>query len=104
MTLSILAFEKWSSASTIELFYRLASYTYGPLLGLFAFGILSKKEVCDRVVPVVAVVAPALCALLDAFSQEWLGGYTFGFEILLLNAGFTIVGLLLFSQRTEQKK
>ena len=104
LTLSILAFEKWSSASTIELFYRLASYTYGPLLGLFAFGILSKREVCDRVVPVVAVVAPALCALLDAFSQEWLGGYTFGFEILLLNAGFTIVGLLLFSQRTEQKK
>ena len=104
LTLSILAFEKWSSASTIELFYRLASYTYGPLLGLFAFGILSKREVCDRVVPVVAVVAPALCALLDAFSQEWFGGYTFGFEILLLNAGFTIFGLLLFSQRTEQKK
>ena len=104
LTLSILAFETWSSASTIELFYRLASYTYGPLLGLFAFGILSKREVCDRVVPVVAVVAPALCALLDAFSQEWFGGYTFGFEILLLNAGFTIFGLLLFSQRTEQKK
>ena len=104
MTLSILAFEKWSSASTIELFYRLASYTYGPLLGLFAFGILSKRAVCDRVVPVVAVVAPALCGLLDAYSQEWFGGYTFGFEILLLNAGFTIVGLLLFSHRTEQKK
>ena len=104
MTLSILAFETWSSASTIELFYRLASYTYGPQLGLFAFGILSKRAVCDRVVPVVAVVAPALCALLDAFSQEWFGGYTFGFEILLLNAGFTIFGLLLFSQRTEQKK
>ena len=104
LTLSILAFETWSSTSTIELFYRLASYTYGPLLGLFAFGILSKREVCDRVVPVVAVVAPALCALLDAFSQEWFGGYTFGFEILLLNAGFTIFGLLLFSQRTEQKK
>ena len=104
LTLSILAFEKWSSASTIELFYRLASYTYGPLLGLFAFGILSKRVVCDRVVPVVAVVAPALCGLLDAFSQEWFGGYSFGFEILLLNAGLTIVGLLLFSHRTEQKK
>ena len=104
LTLSILAFEKWSSASTIDLFYRLASYTYGPLLGLFAFGIFSKREVCDRVVPVVAIVAPALCGLLDAFSQEWFGGYTFGFEILLLNAGLTIVGLYLFSHHTEQKK
>jgi Na+/proline symporter len=104
LTLSVLAFEKWSSASTIELFYRLASYTYGPLLGLFAFGILSKRAVCDRVVPVVAVAAPALCGVLDAFSQEWFGGYTFGFEILLLNAGFTIVGLYTFSHHPEQKK
>lgn len=104
LTLSVLAFEKWSSASTIELFYRLASYTYGPLLGLFAFGIFSKRVVCDRVVPVVAVAAPAICGVLDAFSQEWFGGYTFGFEILLLNAGFTIVGLYTFSHHPEQKK
>jgi Na+/proline symporter len=104
LTLSVLAFEKWSTTSTIDLFYRLASYTYGPLLGLFAFGIFSKRVVCDRVVPVVAVVAPVLCGVLDACSQEWFAGYTFGFEILLLNAGLTIVGLLLFSHRSEQKK
>jgi Na+/proline symporter len=103
LTLSILAFERWSSASTIELFYRLASYTYGPLLGLFAFGIISKRVVCDRVVPVVAFVAPALCGVLDAFSQEWFNGYTFGFEILLLNAGLTAAGLYLVSHRTAQK-
>ena len=104
LTLSILAVEKWSSASTIDLFYRLASYTYGPLLALFAFGIFSKREVRDRVVPAVAVAALLLCGVLDAFSQEWFGGYEFGFEILLLNAAFTIVGLLIFSHRPEQKK
>jgi Na+/proline symporter len=100
----VLVFERWSSASSIELFYRLASYTYGPLLGLFAFGVLSKRAVCDRVVPAVAVAALLLCGVADHFSQELFGGYTFGFEILLLNAGITIVGLLLFSQRAEQKK
>lgn len=95
----VLAFERWSTASSIELFYRLASYTYGPLLGLFSFGILSKREVCDRAVPVVAIVAPLISALLDYFSTEWFNGYEFGFEILLLNAALTTLGLLLFSKK-----
>ncbi len=103
LLLLILAFEEWSTASSIELFYRLASYTYGPLLGLFAFGVLTKREVCDRVVPAVVVVAPLLCALLDIFSQEWFGGYKFGFEILLLNAAFTMFGLQLFSHKPKKK-
>ena len=98
----VLAFERWSSASTIELVYRLASYTYGPLLGLFAFGVASKRKVCDRAVPVIAVVAPLLCALLDYNSQAWFGGYSFGFEILLLNAAFTILGLQLFSHNPKK--
>ena len=100
----ILAFEKWSTASTIELFYRLASYTYGPLLGLFAFGILSKREVCDKAVPVVVVITPLLCALLDYNSTIWFNGYEFGFEILLLNALFTMVGVFLFSRRTLKNR
>ena len=95
----VLAFERWSTASSIELFYRLASYTYGPLLGLFSFGILSKREVCDRAVPFVAIVAPLISALFDYFSKEWFNGYEFGFELLLLNAALTMLGLLLFSQK-----
>lgn len=98
----VLAFERWSTASSINLFYRLASYTYGPLLGLFAFGLLSKREVRDKLVPVVVLLSPMCCALLDIFSKELLGGYEFGFEILLLNAMFTIVGLIFLSK--PQKK
>ena len=104
LLLLVLAFEKWSTASSIELFYRLASYTYGPLLGLFAFGVLSKREVCDRAVPVVAIVAPIICAVLDHFSQVWFNGYEFGFEILLLNAAFTIFGLLVFSRKSTTNR
>ena len=95
----VLAFERWSTASSIALFYRLASYTYGPLLGLFAFGLISKRAVCDKGVPAVVVVAPLLCGVCDIFSKELFFGYEFGFEILLLNGAITMVGLLLLSKR-----
>ena len=93
--LLVLAFEQWSSDSTINLVYRLASYTYGPLLGLFAFGVLSKRAVRDRVVPAVVILAPLFSLVLDLNSEAWFGGYNFGFELLLVNATFTIVGLYL---------
>ena len=101
MTLLILAFERWSSASTIELFYRIASYTYGPLLGLFAFGLLSKRTLSDRFAPAIAV-APLLCGVLDLLSPKIFNGYKFGFEILLLNSAITMLLLLFISKkRTE---
>ena len=99
----MLVFERWSNDSAINLFYRLASYTYGPLLGMFAFGIFTKRQVRDRWVPLVVVLAPALSFLLDHYSQQLFGGYKFGFEILLVNAAFTMLGLLLLSRRTEKK-
>ena len=102
LTLLVLAFERWSSASTIDLFYRIASFTYGPLLGLFVFGILSKRRVNDRFVPVV-LVAPIVSFLLDHFAPQLFGGYTFGFEILLLNAGLTMLGLLVISERPTKQ-
>jgi SSS family transporter len=97
--LLVLAFEQWSSDSTINLVYRLASYTYGPLLGLFAFGVLSKRAVRDRVVPAVVLLAPLFSLVLDLNSEAWFGGYNFGFELLLVNATFTIVGFYLSSLR-----
>ena len=97
--LLVLAFDRWSSDSTINLVYRLASYTYGPLLGLFAFGLLSKRTVRDGVVPVVVLLAPLLSLILDLNSEVWFGGYSFGFELLLVNATFTIVGLYLSGLR-----
>ena len=99
LLLAVLSFERWSTASSIELFYRLASYTYGPLLGLFVFGLLSKREVYDRAVPIVVLAAPLLCGVLDFFSAEFFGGYRFGFEILLLNGAVTVLGMLAISRK-----
>lgn len=99
LLLAVLAFERWSTESTIDLFYRLASYTYGPLLGMFAFGVLSVRKVRDRFVPVVVVAAPLLCALCDHFSERLFCGYQFGFEIVVLNAALTTAGLWIISKR-----
>ena len=99
MALCIVLFSVLNSTSTIDAVYRLASYTYGPLLGLFCFGILSKKAVRDRWVPLVCVLAPALCLVLDLNSQAWFNGYHFSYELLLLNAGFTALGLLLLRKK-----
>ena len=99
MALCIVLFSVLNSTSTIDAVYRLASYTYGPLLGLFCFGILSKRAVRDRWVPLVCVLAPALCLVLDLNSEAWFGGYHFSYELLLLNAGFTALGLILLRKK-----
>lgn len=99
MAVCIIVFSVLNSTSTIDAVYRLASYTYGPLLGLFFFGILSKKAVRDRWVPLVCVLAPALCLVLDLNSEAWLTGYHFSYELLLLNAGFTALGLLFLRKK-----
>ena len=93
MALTIIIFNALNSTSAIDAVYKVASYTYGPLLGLFAFGIFSKRAVRDRWVPLVALLAPALCLVLQLNSERWFGGYTFSYELLLLNAAFTILGL-----------
>lgn len=95
----IFLFEWWGNNSAIELFYILSSYTYGPLLGMFAFGVFSKRNVRDNLVPLVAIIAPLICFVLDHNSKSWFGGYEFGFEILLLNAALTIGGLYCVSKK-----
>jgi len=99
MAVCILVFAALNSTSVIDAVYRLASYTYGPILGLFAFGILFKVPVRDRLVPVAAILAPVLCLVLDLNSEAWFGGYHFSYEILLLNALFTMAGLALLVRR-----
>ena len=93
MAACILVFAALNSTSVIDAVYRLASYTYGPILGLFAFGICCKRKVRDGWVPLVAIAAPLLCLVLDLNSVAWLGGYHFSYEILPLNAIFTMAGL-----------
>jgi Na+/proline symporter len=92
--LVILLFKTVNSTSLIDAVYIIASYTYGPLLGLFAFGLLTKYVVNDYYVPYIAVASPLLCYLLDYGVGQWTG-YRFGYELLMLNALFTFTGLWL---------
>ena len=89
----IIVFHLLDTKSAIDAVYKLASYTYGPILGMFAFGIFCKREVRDRWVPLVAVLAPVLCFILQSNSERWFGGYKFSYELILINALFTIIGL-----------
>lgn len=93
MVVVIYVFNLLNNTSTIDAVYKLASYTYGPILGMFAFGICCRKKVRDRWVPLVAVIAPVLCLILQTHSEQWFGGYKFSYELLLLNALFTVIGL-----------
>ena len=98
MALTILLFNALNSTSVIDAVYRLASYSYGPILGLFAFGLLSRRRVRDRLVVPVAVLSPLLCLVLDLNSVAWFNGYHFSYELLLMNAAFTMTGLFLISK------
>ena len=99
MGVTIVVFNLLNNTSAIDAVYKLASYTYGPLLGLFVFGILTRWKVRDRWVPLVAFLAPLLCLVLQLNSERWFGGYKFSYELLLLNAGFTFLGLCLLRRR-----
>lgn len=99
MTLIIIAFGRWSSAGVITLIFTMASYTYGPLLGMFAFGLLTRREVRCGVIPILAIAAPTICYILATHSEQWLAGYRFSYEILILNAAIVFLGLWLFSRR-----
>lgn len=105
MGICIYIFNAVNNTSVIDATYILASYTYGPILGLFAFGMLVKRPVRDRFIPVVAILAPIISFVFDHNSEIWFGGYKFGYEILLLNALLTMVGLslLIIPQSKESK-
>ena len=98
MGLVILVFYAISNSDAISAVYTLASYTYGPILGLFAFGMMCKADVRDRLVPIVCIAAP----IISYGVQWWLKqqyDYTLGFELLLLNAALTMLGLALLIKR-----
>ena len=95
--LCIAIFHVAGSGTIIDTIYRLAGYTYGPLLGLFGFGLFTRRKVIDRAVPYIAVASPIICALLDYLAPA-LWGYHFSYELLLLNASLTFFSLLLCSK------
>jgi len=104
MFLVIVLFRFINNESVVTAVFKVAGYTYGPLLGLFAFGILTKKQVKDRFVPILGLLSPVLTYIININSVEWLGGYKFGFELLLLNGLIMFIGLLLLTKRQSKPK
>lgn len=99
ITAIILLFERFSSAGAITLIFTMASYTYGPLLGLFAFGILTRRMPRRWSIVAAAIASPMLCYILATHSAEWFAGYRFSYELLIVNAATTLLILALFSRR-----
>ena len=90
---------KWvNDPSMISVILKVAAYTYGPLLGLFSFGILTKRKVIDKFVPIVCVLAPIICFFLDKFQKDIFGKYEIGLELLIINGLLTFIGLYLISK------
>ena len=92
--LIILAFKAVNDKSVIDAIYLIASYTYGPLLGLFTFGLFTKRHPIDRFVPYICIASPLLCFALNYLAKQY-AGYTFGYEMLMINGGLTFAGLWL---------
>ena len=99
--LLILLFRVVNSTSLIDAVYILASYTYGPLLGLFAFGLFTQKRPDDRLVPYICIASPLVCYALDLTTQ-YIWNYHFGYELLMLNGLLTFIGLWLTSEKNNE--
>jgi SSS family transporter len=101
--LIILIFKEVNEKSVIDAVLNVAGYTYGPLLGLFSFGLFTKLQVRAKLVPVVCVLAPMLSYFISSNSEKWLDGYKIGFEILIINGLLTVLGLFLISDFQKKK-
>lgn len=99
MMMVIWVFNHYSSSGVITLIFTMASYTYGPLLGLFAFGILTRRSVRSAAIPFIALASPAICYVVSNNSAAWLGGYQFSYELIILNGALTMLGLWACSYR-----
>lgn len=90
---------KWiNDPSMIGVILKVATYTYGPLLGLFTFGIITKRKVLDKFVPYICVASPLICFFIDRFQKEIFGNYQIGLELLIINGLLTFIGLFLISK------
>ena len=99
MVIVIVVFYELNDDSAINAVYNLAAYTYGPILGMFVFGLATKKPVRDRWVPVVCVASPIICYVLQTNSEAWFGGWQISFELLIINALVTVAGLCLLIKK-----
>ena len=96
MGFMIYLFHLLASGSVINAVYVVASYTYGPLIGLFFFGMFTRFEVKDGWwIPAICIASPLLCFVLDQYSEAWFNGYKIGYEMLLINGALTALGLFM---------
>jgi Na+/proline symporter len=99
MFLVIIIFYAVNDASVVKMIFKVASYTYGPLLGLYAFGLFMKtKTVHDKLVPFICLLSPTICFFISSYSVELFGNYTFDNELIIVNGLITFIGLLLISK------
>ncbi len=104
MALCIYVIHLLNNDSVIQTVYKVASYTYGPLLGMFCFGIFTKKSVRDRWIPIAVIAAPVITWIIDVNSVEWFNGYVFSHERLILNALLTFIGMICLIKQKNDKQ
>ena len=95
----ILFFRTVNEKAIIDKIFTLAGYTYGPLLGLFAYGLFTKWKIYDKWVPVVVILSPVFTHILNMNSEKWFSGYIFGFELIIVNGLLTFLGLLFIKKK-----
>ncbi len=104
MFLVIIIFNSLNDKSVVTMIFKVASYTYGPLLGLYAFGLfMKKKTVHDNLVPFICVISPAICFLISKYSSVLFGEYVIDNELIIINGALTFVGLLLISKKATKE-
>ena len=96
-----MTFNALGSGSVMDLIYTLVSYTYGPLLGLFAFGMFTKRQPRSAFVPYIAIASPIICLMIDYLVQQFTG-YKFGYEMLMFNGLLTFLGLWFVSYELKK--
>lgn len=104
LMLVIMVFRLINDESVISALFTVAGYTYGPLLGMYSFGLFTRLKVYDHLVPYVAVASPLICIVLNAYSEELFGGYKFGFELLVVNGLITFIGMMIIRRKNSREE
>ncbi|MES2373812.1 MAG: sodium:solute symporter [Bacteroidota bacterium] len=100
--LFVMVFKWIDSSSMIGVILKVATFTYGPLLGLFTFGILLKRNVTDKLVPIICIASPVICFFLDRFQKQIFGSFELGLELLIINGLITFIGLWIISKPVDK--
>lgn len=104
LAILIILFKAINNQSVISAIFTVAGYTYGPLLGMYSFGLFTNYDLKDKLVPYIAIASPIICLIINHFSELWFNGYKFGFELLILNGLITFTGLLFIKKKTIKTK